>query len=322
MILNSETIQTDAPFDEQFGVLARRTLPDGLRALLDTQPGQRLYAVFDGTLIPGFDSPDQASGQQCACLFEGAGAKDLAHCAPYLVELDPDGAFTRRLFTQGTQGAGLWDTKWGIVIRSGGDFAALRRHLRRFTKIKGADGRFFFLRFYSPDTMSVVLAELADDPARLQRWFSHQSNDIVSAYLIPDFQTGAFSVQTLRQPGPWAAEPVPFRLDAEYDRILRVIRVNLVLRRIGAAVEQSVGLPAGMARARYDALIRASVEAAQAAGVISERALGYVAAAAVLCDIAPTKAQMQASFAHPGRPAVELQDARRMFESAKAMAHA
>ena len=113
--LDITTIEDIAPLDDQFGLWPRKTIPDQLREPLFGQPeptveeiGQygaveavppmRTYIVLDSGKLQWGYSELEESGLPHQCLFKGDAAEDLKDAAPYLVELNPENAFTERLF--------------------------------------------------------------------------------------------------------------------------------------------------------------------------------------------------------------------------------
>ena len=91
-----------------------------------------------------------ASGLRYQSLFQGPTSEDLKERAPYLVELEKDNALTQKLFT-GTKGVnGLWAKELGLFLQSEVGFGTLRKHVRKFTRIRDADGKWMLLRFWDP----------------------------------------------------------------------------------------------------------------------------------------------------------------------------
>ena len=109
-------------------------------------PGEQ-YAVVDGAAADAdvhLPTLLWDSGVDHACLYEGTLAPDMAAVAPYLVRLDRANAATRTLLTEG------WNRHWNLLLRSGADFAAVRRHLRQFLLARDESGRRVYFRFYDP----------------------------------------------------------------------------------------------------------------------------------------------------------------------------
>ena len=256
-----------------FGQFPRRNMPGPLEAALFA-PGAHTYAIIDAARIPGFDAGIMAEGQETACLFAGQAERDLGSSAPHLFALDANSRLTRRLFDP----KGLWGARSHVLLRSPHDLATVRAHLRRFTQIADERGKRYFLRFYCPDAMPVILETLADDPARLHRWFFHRGQQVVDGFWIPDADANRMIVHG---PGPATAadHSLPFVLDQTYRGIMREIVRRRLLRRVSRAVllteENAASLPAR----EWRAIVEGSIDAAWRAGIGPERAFAHIAMA-------------------------------------------
>lgn len=186
--LTVQRIDGITPLDAQMGVVAKKTAPDLLNAMLfepqpptaaeielygniETMPPLRTYAVLNAAKMPYvLTGLLEKSGQPYQSLFQGRTADELREHAPYLVELDSRNDLTRRLFT-GTGGTrGLWHDDLGIFIRSRAGFAEMRRHLRKFTRIRRQDGQWYYFAFCDPGSLGwLALNGPWDFPDRLAR---------------------------------------------------------------------------------------------------------------------------------------------------------
>jgi hypothetical protein len=95
------------------------------------------------------------------CLYAGALPPELLEVAPYLVHMRPDSAFTRDTIAAG------WGRAWGIWMISAAPFDDLRRHLRRFLRVRDEAGQRMLFRYYDPVVLATFLptcttAELAE----------------------------------------------------------------------------------------------------------------------------------------------------------------
>ena len=136
-----------------------RTVPDPLVeplfGTLDTPdaPPLRTYAILDAARAPYIlTGLIEASDLPHASLFQHEVQSDLAEVAPYLVELPQDNPLTRRLFSCPDTAAGLWGQGVGIYLRSPLSLEELRAHLRKFTRIPDENRKWFFFRFWEPQT--------------------------------------------------------------------------------------------------------------------------------------------------------------------------
>ncbi|WP_170207285.1 DUF4123 domain-containing protein [Roseinatronobacter monicus] len=129
-------------------------------ALSDAPPPLVTYAVLDAAKMPYLlTSLLDSSGLRYQSLFQGAAQEELGEHAPYLVELKDGHDFTRRLFTGPDGVGGLWDKELGIFIRSRAGFDALRKHLRKFTRVQDEDGKWFYFRFWEKSVWAAVLSD-------------------------------------------------------------------------------------------------------------------------------------------------------------------
>lgn len=113
--------------------------------------GGALFAVLDGARDPRVHRAALASGVPWACLYAGQLAQPLVEVAPYLVKLLPDHPFTEELLSEG------WGQSWGIFLAARASLEELRRHLRRFLRVKTEDDQTLLFRFYDPRVLRVYL---------------------------------------------------------------------------------------------------------------------------------------------------------------------
>lgn len=158
--LSIEYLGPIVPLNSQIGVLLKKTVPDELRKLLfgqrdpscgtDASP-LRTYAVLNAAKLPYLlTGLLEASGLRHQSLFQGAAQAQLNESAPYLIALSPDSELTRQL-TTGREGVnGLWQHELGIFLRSRADFDEVRKHLRKFTRIRDAQAKWFYFAFWDP----------------------------------------------------------------------------------------------------------------------------------------------------------------------------
>lgn len=144
----SVTILPDVvPLTGDFGETA--TVPEALREALFAGEAAT-YAILDAARMPGLPELLETSGLDHRCLFKGAAEGDLRDVAPWLVRLEEHHPFTRHLFTPGDAPWAMWDREPGIFLRSGAGLDDLRRHFRRFTKMRDAAGKWYYVRFWEP----------------------------------------------------------------------------------------------------------------------------------------------------------------------------
>ena len=177
-----EEIEGVEPLDLQFGVHPCKTVPDSLYEPLFGQPEpieaeiaqygsaeavppMRTYAILDAAKMPylltGFIERSELPAQS---LFQGDTAEELKEHAPYLVELTEDNDFTAKLLT-GPKGVnGLWEKELGVYVRSRAEFAELRRHFRKFTRMQDAEDKWYYFAFWEPSMTVAAVRLIADNP--------------------------------------------------------------------------------------------------------------------------------------------------------------
>jgi len=120
------------------------------------------FAVLDLANAPRLWPALQSSGAPYHCLFRGALHPALRAAAPHLVELVPDGAFTRWLLAEPPG-------RFGIFLRSAAGMDALYGHFRRFLRVADERGKKFYFRFYDPRVLNLYLPTC--NAEELLAWF-------------------------------------------------------------------------------------------------------------------------------------------------------
>ena len=118
--------------------------------------GLQTYAVLDGAALPGLPEILITSGLDHDCLFRGAARAELGDSGPWLVALSGQHALTRALLSEGDPPTGLWGRS-GFFLRSSAGVDTLVAHLRHFTRVKDAQGKWYFFRFWEPDFVPAYL---------------------------------------------------------------------------------------------------------------------------------------------------------------------
>jgi hypothetical protein len=119
--------------------------------LLFTPEDQSAYAVLDGASVPDLQERLAAAKEDHCCLYRGELGPDLAEVAPYLVKLRRDSPFTQAIFTEG------WGNHWGIFAVTPVGLEALRRHFRRFLRVRDHTGQVLYFRYYDPRVLRLYL---------------------------------------------------------------------------------------------------------------------------------------------------------------------
>ena len=140
-------------------------MPRAVQARLWSEAGDLpAFAILDGArneLLLGALYADGAP--RWRCLFQGELEPDMASVAPYLVELDPSSAFTRRLLAEG------WGQNWGVFLTSQTPLPALWRHLRAQIQVYGPKLEPLYFRYYDPRVLRSYLPTCA--PKQLAEFF-------------------------------------------------------------------------------------------------------------------------------------------------------
>jgi len=122
-----------------------------LRQLLFANEDESTYAVLDGASVPGLLDKLHEAKEPWACLYRGELEPDLAEVAPYLVKLNRESPLTDWILTEG------WGNHWGIFAVTPAGLEALRRHFRRFLRVKDHTGKILYFRYYDPRVLQVYL---------------------------------------------------------------------------------------------------------------------------------------------------------------------
>jgi len=93
------------------------------------------------------------------CLYSGRLPRELELAAPHIVELPRGHRLLDRLLGEG------WGDSWGIFARIE-DPTLLRRHLRKFLKVRDEDGRRLLFRYYDPRVLRRYLPTCTADELR------------------------------------------------------------------------------------------------------------------------------------------------------------
>ncbi|HBY59449.1 MAG TPA: DUF4123 domain-containing protein [Solibacterales bacterium] len=110
-----------------------------------------VYAILDGARDKRIFEAVLRTYQEKCCLFAGDLPWQVEQAAPHLVQLDPDEALTRVVCQQG------WGNAWGIFLRTETSFVRLRKHLRRFLRVRDERGKWMLFRYYDPRVMRIYL---------------------------------------------------------------------------------------------------------------------------------------------------------------------
>jgi uncharacterized protein DUF4123 len=86
-----------------------------------------------------------------SCLYSGTLPPALEIAAPYLIQLEFEDRYTRRLIEH------AWGNSWGVFLRSNTRMDKLRRHLRGFLVVRDPKGQSLVFRYYDPRVLRIYL---------------------------------------------------------------------------------------------------------------------------------------------------------------------
>jgi hypothetical protein len=155
---------------------------------VDGDPRLRLFAILDCARNESIRPALMATDLEYRCLYRGEIPIVLAKVAPYLVEVPFDSGFLDYLIKNG------WGDSWGLFLTSTSALDPLRRHLRRFLRVRDPKGRTLVFRYYDPRVMRTFLptcspSQLEDLFAEIQSFvIENPEGDGMTEYSLVDSQ--------------------------------------------------------------------------------------------------------------------------------------
>ncbi len=139
---------------------AASQLAEALRAHLDLQPGESLYAVVDAAQDSDFAlDAERRFGLPMRMLFKGEAAQYMREVAPYLIPIPLDSEYLESW-------AERWGKNVGILLTTSATPDKLLRHLREIFVVKDEEGQEYFFRFYDPRVLRVYLPTCTAEETR------------------------------------------------------------------------------------------------------------------------------------------------------------
>ncbi len=119
----------------------------------DEAPDEHWYCLLDGARDPAIVKWLERSGLERECLYTGVLTPRLNAAAPWLVRLPLGDPASLELLGLG------WGKAWGILmaVPASLSMAGLRRHCKKFLRVRTEDKRVLNFRFYDPRVLSVFL---------------------------------------------------------------------------------------------------------------------------------------------------------------------
>jgi len=127
-----------------------------LDALSRTAP---IYGILDGARDRRIRNWVSDTRAPAWCLWRGDLPAAVERVAPYLLRFERGREYTERFFNVG------WNHAWGVLFASKAPSRELRRHLRRFLRVRTEQGRIMSLRYYDPRVLRLLLPALSAEEA-------------------------------------------------------------------------------------------------------------------------------------------------------------
>jgi len=121
---------------------------------------RNMWMIVDGARDPRIYSSLLSSYLEYSCLYAGDLPHSLEAAAPYLVQLELEDRYTRKLIDD------AWGNSWGVFLRCDENMDRLRRHLRKFLRVQDWRGRYLVFRYYDPRVLRAYLPTCSNDEVR------------------------------------------------------------------------------------------------------------------------------------------------------------
>ena len=121
------------------------------RIFAELGAGGPLYAILDGARDPRIRGFALDTRLPAWCLYRGDLPPALESAAPWLLRLPAGHPALDAFFSRG------WGNAWGILLASLAPSRELRRHLRRFLRVRTEEGRILAFRYYDPRVLRAYL---------------------------------------------------------------------------------------------------------------------------------------------------------------------
>ena len=125
--------------------------------------GGPAFAVLDGARDPRIRGWVLDTRAPRACLYRGRLTPELEDAAPWLLQLDPQKAYTADFFRR------WFGAECAVLLSSRATLTQLRRHLRRFLVARDEQKRVLIFRYYDPRILRAYLPTLT--PAEAAEFF-------------------------------------------------------------------------------------------------------------------------------------------------------
>lgn len=124
------------------------------------------FALIDGANFSGLSELLDTTSLEYECLFRGGARTNGGPVAPWIVRLQPDSSFSRRLIRTSLGQSGGFPSPPAMLLETDHPLETVARHFRRLTRVRSAsDGRWLYFRFCDPHTMDDLRASITPNDA-------------------------------------------------------------------------------------------------------------------------------------------------------------
>jgi hypothetical protein len=215
-------------------------LADDLAAEIFSE-GSFCYALLDGAQVNGLPNLLEFAGADATSLFCGDSMADFAEAGPWLVELRKNDRLCGMLFTASPAPQHLWGKLRFTLLRSSAATELLVNHLRRYIRLRRADGSMPLFRFWDGQILADYFEGCASQPRRAARLFGHDGqNPLITTFLIATEAGDGLIPYRLAGPIPAGAQRSDQTLDAFDEGILRAAADKRIVARVGKKLKDKI----------------------------------------------------------------------------------
>lgn len=229
------TLPSVRALDAQFGVWPKKHLPEEIssnlfgenffssKEILHAEQSTHTFAILDAAKIPDLPDTLANSGLTYLNLFRGTAAQELADVSPYIVKLEIENDFVRKLFTDTGKKTDLWSNEVGIYVRSKDTIENLLRLFRKFTRVRDEHDNWSYFRFWEPDVAEVHFSYLSRRADLATGWFYTDNENPVGYVIVRRDGRAAKYIPNRPFAGISSSN---FRMEVEEKEALKVRRVQ------------------------------------------------------------------------------------------------
>ncbi len=278
--LNIIQLDNVTPLDAQLNTWPQLTVPPSLTSVLfGTDKSLKSYAVVDAAKLQWGHSEIDNCGMPFRCLFKGNAAEELKDSTPYLIELEQESDFTRKLFTYNPMmpeemtSAHMWHKAAAIFICSTASLEVLWHHLRHFTQLQDEAGERYFFRFYEPLWIADLLKAMGSERA------AHFFSDVIERIIAVSPKGPQVAIELLKEN---IKNKRSLKFDAEFREGLALVKTKEFTQRLSELLAAMLPDFAQLSHEQQSDHVEQSMALAQHHGFHIEKSVGYFSAAAWL----------------------------------------